>query len=333
MTCSDGFGGVERYIAALGRGLATRGVDVTVIGGRASSMRAVLDGACMFAEAATMREAREAMAACGPFDVVNTHMTEADLVGLRARSRAAVISTRHFSAPRGGNPVLRAVFAAWSRRFAAQISISQCVAEAIGEASAVVRTGVQNTDAAAGGPRDRTVVMVQRLEPEKATDVGLRAWAQSTARDAGWRLLIVGDGSQRAALEQQAEREEVSGSVTFLGHRDDAESLMEKAGMLLAPTPREGLGLSVIEAMARALPVVATAAGGHLETAGAVTADFLFAPGDAAGAAQIIDRLASDDDARTGYAARLQQHQREALTTDTWVDGTLEVFEGAVTSR
>ncbi|GAB2524552.1 glycosyltransferase family 4 protein [Paramicrobacterium agarici] len=331
LTCSAAFAGVERYVSLLAPHQAERGWRVTVIGGATEPMKRSLEGTDVrFLPAATLRSARAALRSVSRADIVNTHMSNADLAGIMAsvRSDSHLVSTRHFAAPRGGSRPIRAAFGMARRRFAAQISISHFVAGSIGEPSSVVHTGV--TDAAAGACGRRVVLMAQRLEPEKATDVAIAAWAASRARDEGWELHIAGDGSERVRLQHQAAALGVRDSVRFLGHQENVRALMPDAGVFLAPTAREGLGLSVLEAMACALPIVASSTGGHAETIGSVEGALLFQPDDVRGAARLLDVAVADAECRRRYGLRAQRVQRERFTVHAQADATLAVYEGCL---
>ena len=104
--------------------------------------------------------------------------------------------------------------------------------------------------------------------------------------------------------------------MEFLGHRRDMWELMRAAGLLLAPRTDEAFGLSVVEAMARGLPVVAAGSGAHLETVGFASGAALFEPGDAADAARLLRGLADSPEDRESYGARLQVVQRERFTVE-----------------
>jgi len=333
VVCSDGFAGVERYISRIAPALRARGADVTVIGGDTRAMTRTLGAAPVdFVPAASVAQARRALARVRRPDIVNTHMSEADLVGaLRSMtSHARVVSTRHFAARRGSRAAMKPLSGWIGRRVDAQIAISRFVAESIEGESVVVHTGV---DDAAGVPprlRERTVLVAQRLEPEKDTATAIRAWAAASARTGGWRMVVAGDGSQRHELEALAREYGIEDTVDFVGHRDDVHELMAVASVLFAPTPREGLGLSVLEAMARATPVVASASGGHLETAGAVDASRMFTPRDAGTAARVLDRLIEDEEGRRALGAALQRHQRTEFSLSAQVDGTQAVYEAVL---
>jgi glycosyltransferase involved in cell wall biosynthesis len=339
VVCSDAFAGVERYVAALSARLAERGSEVFIIGGAPGAMtppaQIPAGGSIAWEPAVTVRDAVAALRRLPPVDLINTHMTAADLAGLvhTARPRRPrLVSTRHFAAPRGGNPLVRAAFGLTARRFDAEIAISEYAASASGANCQVIRTGVDNADVPADSRRDHSVLLAQRLEPEKDGETAIRAWALSAARRHGWTLRVAGDGAQRRPLEGLAVELGVADSVEFLGHRPDVTDLMARSAVLLAPTPREGLGLSVLEAMARATPVVASDAGGHRETVGAVEDAAMFPPGDAAAAAAQLDRLCADPAARVAYGERLQARQRAVHTIARQVDATLALYGALVGS-
>lgn len=332
VVCSDGFAGVERYIASLSVGLAERGIDVLVIGGSPVAMPAALAGSSVrWRPGGSMRAALSELRRAGLTDVINTHMSQADLIGVlhRATRRGGalipLVSTRHFGSPRGSNALTRWLFAALGQRITAQLSISRFVADNVDGQSDVVYTGVSVAERVE--LRQPFVLVAQRLEPEKCTDLALRAWAQSKARNEGWTLRIAGEGSERARLEALAGELGISATTEFLGYRTDIDWLLRRAGAVLAPTPREGLGISVLEAMATATPVVAAGGGGHLETVGAVAPDLLFVPGDAGQAALIIDGLISDATRRGVLGERLRELQLRTFTLESQVEHTVALYE------
>lgn len=330
VVCSDGYGGVERYVLNLGRGLARRGLDVVVIGGAESAMKADLRSYGRWLPGDSPRQAWASLRSIGPVDIVNTHMSEADLIGCvhRLTSRgSALVSTRHFAAARGSGPLARALMRPLGRAFSAQIAISEFVRAAIDGDSSVVHSGVTPLDVVDDTGRGRYVLVAQRLETEKDTSTALRAWALAAARQHGWTLQIAGSGSQLPALQAEAHSLGVEGTVEFLGFRADVDALVAKAALVLAPTPREGLGILVLEAMAAGTPVTAAGGGGHLETIGRAAPDLLFAPGDPAGAARIIDALVDDPARRRESGTALRRAQRERFTIEQQVSGTMAVYD------
>lgn len=327
---STRFAGVERHIASLAAGQAAIGHRVRVAGGDPTAMRAILSGTGVgVLPAASLLRTARVVDNNRHADILHVHMTAAEAAAvLSPRAwRIPVVSTRHFARRRGASRAGHLAAPVIPRRIAAEISVSDYVAGHIGAPSIVVHPGVPVVTARfPAEQRESTVLVVQRLEAEKRTDVAVRAFARSGLAQLGWRLDVVGDGAQRAMLERLAGQFGIAASTRFLGHRDDVMHLINRAGMLLAPCPVEALGLSVLEAMAAGLPVVASGAGGHLETVGSVAEAALFAAGDADAAAARLVALASDLDLRERYGAALQEVQRQRFTIEAQVRATDVVY-------
>ena len=329
---SDGWAGVERHVSELARAQVGLGDEVTVIGGDPDRMAAALGPDIRALPAARTAGVTLALTRLGgPFDVVNTHMTAADLgafLSPRHRS-AAMVSTRHFAAARGAVPLLRPVVRAVGRGLAGQISVSRYVADHVDGASTVVLSGVPVDEGRVpAADRQPWILLAQRLQVEKRTDVAVRAFAGSGLAQEGWLLRICGDGSMRPELERLARDLNVEGSVEFLGHRSDVHDLMRSAAIFVATRPDEAFGLSVVEAMARGLPVVAAGSGAHLETVGSVPGAALFGPDDSEEAARLLKDLAADVVRRDDYGRRLQAAQREQFTVDIQARNTDAAYRG-----
>jgi glycosyltransferase involved in cell wall biosynthesis len=113
---------------------------------------------------------------------------------------------------------------------------------------------------AAGGARDgRTAVMVATLERHKDHATALRAAGLVRKSEPAFRLLLAGDGSLRAELEEQAVQLGLEGTVDFLGARTDVPELLGRADLFVfSTTSDEGWGTVLLEAMAAGLPVIAS---------------------------------------------------------------------------
>ena len=108
-------------------------------------------------------------------------------------------------------------------------------------------------------------------------------------------LLIVGEGSQREALEAQAAVARASRpSVTFTGRRDDVPAVTAALDVAVLPSYREAQGLSILEAMALSRPVVASAVGGIPEMIEHGRTGLLVPPRDPEALAASIVRLLTD---------------------------------------
>lgn len=107
----------------------------------------------------------------------------------------------------------------------------------------------------------KVAVIVARLFPEKNHLMLLEAFAEVTRRVDNARLLIVGEGSQRTAIEQKIKALNLETAVQVLGVRRDVPRLLAAADLFVLSSDREGLPIAVLEAMAAGKPVVATAVG------------------------------------------------------------------------
>jgi glycosyltransferase involved in cell wall biosynthesis len=293
---TDSFGGVERYVSDVANRLAEDSWQPTVVGGNQPAMRAALGDAVRWLPGRNPLEALASVRRAGRQDVCHAHMTYAETVGIAARRAhaAPVVSTRHFAAPRGKTRLGR--FAApWiARNLACEIAISRFVADHLERPpDRVIVNGVPESPAL-WRRASRIVLVAQRLEPEKDTLTALRAWHRSGLADEGWLLRVVGEGSGRRELEVWARSHGVR-EVTFTGWLGDMPSEFAQAGMLLASAPAEPFGLTVVEALAAGVPVVAAAGGGHLETVGELSSAWMYPPGDAEAAASAIRALLADD--------------------------------------
>jgi glycosyltransferase involved in cell wall biosynthesis len=331
---SDAFAGVESHVGRLARAQAEAGDDVLVVGGEPSRMKQAMGPRVRTAPARTVTQVLTTVRAWAPrADVVHAHMTAAEIACATALlgTNTPLVVTRHFARDRGNNPISTLAAAGAATRVDAQIAISHYVSGAVAGASVVIHPGVDSSRTTRrAAQRDRVVLLAQRLEPEKEGDIAVRAFARSGVADHGWRLHVAGDGSERTRLTALARELGISAATCFLGHRSDVGALMERASVLLAPCSIEGLGLTVLEAMASALPVLAVGAGGHLETVGSIDGAALHPPRDVGRAAELLVRLTSDPRLRDSYAARLQKAQRTLFTPTHQASATASVYASVV---
>lgn len=330
---SDGFAGVERHIAALARAQAGQGHRVAVVGGDPHRMGRALAGCgSALLPAATTLDVTSALGRLGGADLIHAHMTAAEVGSLLAIGhwRTPIVATRHFAGRRGSSPWARLAGVAVNRRLAAQIAISDYVASHVDGPSVVVYSGVAEAPLVRAAERRRTVLVAQRLEPEKSTDMALRAFAASGLAHRGWTLQVAGSGSQAQALERLAHDLGIDAHTRFLGMRSDIDALYAEAGLLVAPCRVEGFGLAVVEAMASGLPVVAANAGGHVETVGLAADAALYPAGDAGAAGERLAQLADDEARRDAYGAELRSLQRSRFTLAEQARATEAVYRGVL---
>ncbi len=325
---TNAFAGVERYVCQVVNELSARGHQVTTIGGDPSRMREELAADVENRPADTLIRAAIALARSRRADIVHVHMTAAEVAAwlARPRQRAPLVATRHFAHDRGSNPAVRALSRVTSRAISRDIAISKFVADRIGGTSILIPNGVP--DQAQAELQSNTAVMMQRLNSEKAPEVGVRAWSLSGLGDLGWRLVVAGDGELRPSLSRLAGELGVAESIVFLGQVTGTDNLLGQASMFLATAPGEPFGLSVVEAMAHGIPVVAAKGGAHLETVGDDGA--LFAAGDPAAAAAALVTLSGDRSLRMRMGAGLRRRQQERFSLATHTDRLEDLYQQVI---
>jgi glycosyltransferase involved in cell wall biosynthesis len=138
------------------------------------------------------------------------------------------------------------------------------------------------------GDEELILLTVGRLAPQKSIPVLLDAVAE--LRDLPIRLVIAGEGPERANLSARIESEKLP--VKLLGHRHDVAELLSAADVFVLSSQWEARALVVQEAMRAGVPVVATKVGGLPELVG--DAAILVPPNDAPALAREIRRVLTD---------------------------------------
>ncbi|GIW68435.1 MAG: hypothetical protein KatS3mg099_383 [Candidatus Parcubacteria bacterium] len=158
-------------------------------------------------------------------------------------------------------------------------------------------------------------VAVGRLVPWKHFDAAVRAVRLVRRKAPKARLIVVGDGPERAALEDLAHKEGVKDAVQFAGAlpADTTHRYIEAADALVLPSSYEGLSHTLLEAMALGTLVIASRAGGNAELVEDGKHGFLVPPGDPRALAAAMSRiLALPQEARERMAAAARARVREA---------------------
>jgi glycosyltransferase involved in cell wall biosynthesis len=164
------------------------------------------------------------------------------------------------------------------------------------------------------------VSMVAALRPEKNHRLLLRAAARLGPRFPAARFMIVGDGPERASLEQEVDASRLRECVTFLGVRRDIPEIQRASDvvMLCSHPVVETFPVSLVEALASGTPVVSTDVGSIRDVVRADETGILVPPGDEEAISAALGRLLEDAAlrARMGADARadaLQRFRREEM--------------------
>lgn len=159
------------------------------------------------------------------------------------------------------------------------------------------------------------VGVVGRLDEQKGHTYLLDALPEVLRRHPRARLVLVGEGPLRAPLEQQAARLGVLPGIVFTGFRTDVPAVMGAMDVVVLPSLYEGLPLVLIEALAMARPVVATAVDGSVDVVEDGVSGILVPPADPAALAKGLLQLLDDPALarRLGEAGRRSTLQRFTL--------------------
>jgi len=161
-----------------------------------------------------------------------------------------------------------------------------------------------------GLPADSLVLgSVGRLVSIKDHATLLKAASIVASQGANIRLIIVGAGPQRDALQKQIAADAHLGDRAVLtGASDSIPELLNAMDVFVLPSLGEGMSNTVLEAMASALPVLATRVGGNPELIDDGRTGFLFSPGDVAGLAQRLQTLVHDQIMRQAMGTAAREH-------------------------
>jgi phosphatidylinositol alpha-1,6-mannosyltransferase len=165
----------------------------------------------------------------------------------------------------------------------------------------------------------RWLLTVARLEPHKGVDMVLRALPEIIARAPDVHYAVAGKGPERERLKKLAHKIGVADRVKFLGEvsESDLPALYNLASVYVGASRRaerlgvEGFGISLVEASACGLPVVAGRSGGIPDAVREGETGFLIPPEDPAAIAEVVTRLLGD----TELAGRVGKAGRRAVET------------------
>jgi glycosyltransferase involved in cell wall biosynthesis len=178
----------------------------------------------------------------------------------------------------------------------------------------------------AGGP---VVGHVARLAPVKNQALLIRAFADVRSQVPGAQLVIVGDGPEREALRGQIEQLGLVGAVHLAGEQRDIPSLLRAFDVFALPSKAEGTSMSVLEAMASGVPVVASAVGGTPALLDDGRCGLLVPPNDVPALATALVRVLTDKEGRQQLAAAARARAVTVYAEDRVVDRYVALYEAA----
>ena len=170
------------------------------------------------------------------------------------------------------------------------------------------------------------LVNVAALVPHKGQKHLLDAMVLVRRQVPDAQLVIFGEGELRASLEQQVKDLELGKHVVLAGFRDDVLALARSADLFVMSSVTEGLGSTLLDAMAMGLAVAGTTAGGIPEAVEHGVTGLLAPPGDARALAEAIVTLLKDPARRQAMGEAGRARVRAEFGVDRLVEGTLAAY-------
>lgn len=252
-------GGISAHIKQLHQGLGPLGVEVAL----APPVHA--------GPSAALKIARELKR--NKYDLVHCHGFQGSAVGRIAANYARIpaIVTIHNTLQVSGitNMCARLTESWLQKRTAFWVTVSSYlrnyawrVLGVPGSKTQVITNGIDVPEHLPPWCNKPVLGIVARLIPAKGVDVFLRAVQLLHPEIPDLRAVIIGDGPARGQLQALSRELGVENVVSFLGHCSDVPNRLLKTAIFVLPTRCEGLGISIMEAMAMGVPVIATNVGG-----------------------------------------------------------------------
>ncbi len=352
-----GIGGIERMVEGLVPAFDARGVDTVVAAYRGDGpVREALEAR---GAPAVLLPGRSGLDPLLPFrlarwirtsgaDVLHTHHLGPFIYGAAAARQAGVphVHTEHsheiYDAPR------RLALGKRMDGLATVVAVSEEIAawreSAMGQRCIVIPNGVPvpptpTPEVRAQARRllgvaegDVVVGCVARLAPEKDHATLVRAIHTALPAAPALRLVLVGDGPERAALASLASELGVTDRVLFLGARSDVAALLPGLDLFTLSSRREGLPLSLLEALASGVPAVTTAVG-EMPRVLAGGAGRTVPSGSVADLAAVLAGAALDPDWRRVAGNTGRELVRTRYSMDAMADAYVHSYRAALHRR
>jgi N-acetyl-alpha-D-glucosaminyl L-malate synthase BshA len=181
-------------------------------------------------------------------------------------------------------------------------------------------------------PGERILVHVSNFRPLKRVLDVLRVFHRVRERVPDARLLMVGDGPDRALAEQYCRDHGFCHAVSFIGNLPMVEEVLIGADLFLFASETESFGLAILEAMAAGVPVVAAGVGGVPEVVVDGETGYLLPVGDVEGMAAAAVALLSDEPRRRAVAAAARRRAVEVFSEEEMVGRYRGIYERVLTA-
>lgn len=174
---------------------------------------------------------------------------------------------------------------------------------------------------------------VVRLEAVKGPDAFVQAAARIAAEMPQARFVVVGDGAMREDLERAAAALGLGDRIRFMGQRDDVADILPTFSVFILPSLIEGMSMALLEAMAAARPIVATAVGGNVDLITHGENGLLVPPGDPEKMARAALQLLNNPAWASGLGRAAQTLVLHHHSADSMVRRLEEIYHELLQAR
>ena len=359
-----GGGGVEKVVFELARTLVRKGLDVGIItlNARGAPETEVLEGIDVrrirghsltailgLQSAISARVFPDALRICRRFDpdIIHAHnilfMTALVTPWLKRRIHRPLVTTMHI----GPLDHLPGVSGAIARHYEALIgrwilrSSDLVLAVSDSVRNHGLRLGVlphrivtipnavelPSQDYSLPPPRRSSIVFIGRLIVNKGPHFFIRAAARVLASMGDVEFLLVGDGPMRQRLESEVVRRGLQSDIRFLGFREDVPAILGRATIFVRPSLLEGCPLTVLEAMAHGVPVIASLIPGNTDLVRHGETGILTPAGDIKALADAIITLLGDSNSRRYLTTNARMVVGQWPGWDSVGERTISIYE------
>ena len=342
---THGFGGVERHVVLLARGLSDRGHSVLVAGPASSWLAQACERQGMAFHHVAMRglgdpishAAIACLAVRHRASIVHGHARRSAFYGTvagRVTNRCSISTVHSLNSWKG--------FHRSDQVIAVSDAVRSClIAHGISQHRIeVVYDGVpslKTTDVLSretirrrlGIPLDEfAVAMTGRIVAHKGHDLIIEALRRLASRFPRLHVYVIGKGQheQRRTLSQLARSCNVEARIHFLGYRDDVSSVLLAMDAFALPSRSEALSMAMLEAMAAGLPVVAARVGGVPEVISHGRNGLLVEPSDPVALADAIAALIGEPALRHRLGAGGRDTQASRFSDDGMITAIESVY-------
>jgi glycosyltransferase involved in cell wall biosynthesis len=178
-----------------------------------------------------------------------------------------------------------------------------------------------------------TLIYVGRLAPVKNHQLLLKAFRLALASMPGLQLWIVGDGTERKAMENLASELEIARQVKFWGQQLDVAPFFSAADAFIMSSKSEGLPVSLLQAFSLGLPAIVPDVGGMAEVVRLAKAGLIVPAESPADMARAILRLAASDVERAQFSVNAEKAFYAHFTLQAMVDAYTDLYRNTSRAR